>query len=217
MLLLIRSRVGDQIAEGEQRIGKVNALYCDMRRLNINFRVGEIPDPAHAERMMTRYPNVHFAFTPAVTRRCARSWAACMGTVRMPTLISCSTTKESSSERGRTGMPLIAVPIMSESVSKAVSNSKPLSWKGKFLIRARPRLPAQEDGAVALGHAQNLGNLLAQIGDSITVTLLAELTKTTQVLANLGSGDAHVIAQGRGGDANVAFLMQVIQGLIIAW
>ena len=76
---------------------------------------------------------------------------------------------------------------------------------------------AQEDGAVAFGHAQDLGNLLAQIGDSITVTLLAELTKTTQVLANLGSGDAHVIAQGRGGDANVAFLMQVIQGLIIAW
>ena len=76
---------------------------------------------------------------------------------------------------------------------------------------------AQEDGAVALVHAQDLGNLLAQIGDSITVTLLAELTKAAQVLADLGSGDSHVIAQGRGGDANVAFLIQVIQGLIVAW
>ena len=180
----------------------MNALYCDMRRLNINFRVGEIPDTLHARSDQTlcqvmggvhgdsEDANADLVFNhKRVQFRKGKNWNAvdrCTDNVRI-------------------GI-------------KGGQQFKAAVVEGEVFDQGAPQVAgAQEDGAVAFGHAQNLGNLLAQIGDSITVTLLAELTKTTQVLANLGSGDAHVIAQGRGGDANVAFLIQVIQGLIIAW
>lgn len=48
MLSFLQGRVGDEIAEGEKGIGKVDALYRYVLRLNVDLGVGEVPDALHA-------------------------------------------------------------------------------------------------------------------------------------------------------------------------
>ena len=56
------------------------------------------------------------------------------------------------------------------------------------------------DGEVAV-HAENGGDLPAQAGDVVAVTLLAEFSEAAEVLPYLGGGQRHLPAELAGGDA----------------
>ena len=81
--------------------------------------------------------------------------------------------------------------------------------------RAADVARADDDDVILMGQAQNLADPLLEVGDVIAVALLAEPAEAVDVLADLGGGQIHALAQLLRGNAHHARLFQIAQMTII--
>ena len=77
--------------------------------------------------------------------------------------------------------------------------------------RAADVADADQDGRVVAVHTQDLGDLAAQCHDVVAVTLLAEFTKTAEILTDLRGGQTHLTAQLAGRDALDSGSVQIVK------
>ena len=75
---------------------------------------------------------------------------------------------------------------------------------------------ADDDELVAAVDAQNVADLGAQLRHVVAVALLAKFAEAAEILTDLGGRDGHFRAQGGGGDADDAPVVQVVQIAVVA-
>ena len=81
-------------------------------------------------------------------------------------------------------------------------NSKILAGKPTVADQRPPDIAcAHNRHAVCSIQAQNMGDLIAQPFDIISIALLPKFTKTVEILADLGGIEPKLLAHMRGGDA----------------
>ena len=77
--------------------------------------------------------------------------------------------------------------------------------------RAADVADADQNGRVVAVHAQDLGDLATQCHDVVAITLLAELTKTAEILTDLRGGQTHLTAQLAGRDTLDPGSVQIVK------
>ena len=192
--------LGDAVAEREQTVGKVDILGEDLAA-DVQLRIGEIPDPAHAERNELlgdllrdmlghgQYRNIGMARGEIVADLVERA--------------DKHVVDARANERGG-------------DVERGVEQKTGLHEVKVAQQRVAQVAGADDDEAVLLIHAENVTDLGAQLQNVVAVALLAEFTEAAEILPDLRGGDVHFLPQRIGGNAYHALVMQLVQIAVIA-
>ena len=79
----------------------------------------------------------------------------------------------------------------------------------RAMLAVRAIAGTDDDEVVVVVHTQDVADLAPELLHIVAVALLAELAEAAEVLADLGGGDVHLLAQLVGGDADGAPLAEL--------
>ena len=198
----LASAVCDAVTEGQEAVCKVDVLKLDIRDLAAQLDVGKVPESLDTK-------------ADQVVRRILRHG---LGDGQHHHIHRVALDKRVQLRHGADGDPVDSGADHSGGDIERRIHRKAALREGKVLQQGMSQIAdADHDQMVIIVHAQNMADLSLQFFHIITVTLLSELAKAAEVLADLGGGDAHLLPQGMGGDPHDAAAAQFIQMAVISW
>ena len=196
------SQVRDAIAQRQQTVRKVDVLELDGGVRAGQLDVGEVPEPAHAQR---RQPVRRFL--RHVLGDGQRHHVHRMGADERFQLVH-REDGDAVDDRSDQG---------GGDVERGVHREAGLGEGEVLQKRVAQIARADHDEVVVFVHAQNVPDLRAQLFYVVAVALLAKLAEAAEILTNLGGGDVHLLSQRMGGDAHHAAGVETVELAVISW
>ena len=192
---------GDAVAQGQQRVHKVDVLEEHAFLLGGQLHVGEIPEAADTQADEPISQRLRHALGHGQYRHVG----LVIGHIFLQLVH---------------GMDLYAPDLRADEgggdVESGVDAEADLLKIKVLQQRVAQVAHTDDDQAVSLVDAEDVADLGAQLGHVVAVALLAELAEAAQVLTDLRGGDVHFCAKGVGADTHDALVIQVIQIAVIS-